>query len=79
MSTFLATLILTFILVSFMVIGVSLRMLLVKGGEYRGGCASNSPFLKNQIGECQVCGAAPGEACMKDDDQEEDTSLPEIN
>lgn len=43
--------------------GIALRILLVKGGEFRGTCATNNPMLKNDIGECTVCGAKPQEAC----------------
>lgn len=31
--------------------------------EFRGTCASNSEMLKNQIGECSVCGKKPDEVC----------------
>lgn len=44
---------------------MSVRLLLVKGGEFKGTCASQSPFL-NQTGEtCGYCGkkVAPGDAC----------------
>ncbi len=41
----------------------SLRIIFVKGGEFRGSCSSNNPMLKNEIGECTVCGKKPGEAC----------------
>jgi len=47
--------------------GIALRILLVKGGEFRGSCATNNPMLKNEIGECTVCGAKPEEACKSED------------
>jgi hypothetical protein len=34
-----------------------------KGEPFRGSCAQNNPMLKNQIGECQVCGRKPEEEC----------------
>lgn len=43
--------------------GIALRVIFVKGGEFKGTCASNNPMLKNDIGECTVCGAKPGEDC----------------
>ena len=46
--------------------GIALRILLVKGGEFRGTCATNNPMLTNEIGECSVCGATPEEECQKD-------------
>lgn len=33
------------------------------GKEFRGTCASNSEMLKNQIGECTVCGKTADEVC----------------
>lgn len=33
------------------------------GNEFRGTCATNNPMLKNEIGECTVCGKSPGEEC----------------
>ena len=33
------------------------------GQDFRGTCAQNNPLLKNQIGECEVCGRKPEEAC----------------
>ncbi|MFN3939143.1 MAG: hypothetical protein ACK4IY_01065 [Chitinophagales bacterium] len=41
----------------------SIRIIFVKGGEFRGTCASNNPMLKNEIGECTVCGRKEGEPC----------------
>ena len=66
MSSFLPTFILTLVIVALFLGGLALRMILVKNGEFRGGCASNSPVLKNEIGECQVCGAKPNEQCKNE-------------
>lgn len=46
--------------------GIALRLIFVKGGEFRGTCATNNPMLKNEIGECTVCGAKPEEECKND-------------
>ncbi|NNC94970.1 MAG: hypothetical protein HKN92_05360 [Chitinophagales bacterium] len=62
----LVTFLLTLVIIVFLLVGLSLRMILVKDGEFRGGCATNSPFLKNEIGDCQVCGAKPEEACKNE-------------
>jgi hypothetical protein len=51
------------LLIGLSFIGFSLRILFVKGGEFRGSCASNNPMLKNRVGECTVCGAKPSEEC----------------
>lgn len=46
----------------------SLRLLFVKGGEFRGSCAGNSPFLQKEGAVCGVCGRKPGEACGKEEE-----------
>lgn len=33
------------------------------GNEFRGSCATNNPMLKNNVGECGVCGKKPEEDC----------------
>lgn len=44
--------------------GIALRIILKKGGEFRGTCASNNPMLKNEVGECSLCGKKPDEECQ---------------
>lgn len=63
---FIPTLILTIIAIALVFAGIGLRILLVKGGEFRGTCATNNPMLKNQVGECTVCGSTPGEDCKQE-------------
>lgn len=41
---------------------INIRYILT-GNEFRGTCATNNPMLKNQIGECTVCGKKADEAC----------------
>lgn len=36
---------------------------IVTGQEFRGTCATNNPMLKNQIGDCTVCGKTADEEC----------------
>jgi hypothetical protein len=45
---------------------LSIRILLVKGGHFRGTCAGNSPFLQKEDIRCGVCGRTSGESCGKD-------------
>ena len=49
------------------VFGLSFIMInirqIVTGKEFRGTCATNNPMLKNQIGDCQVCGKKGDEVC----------------
>lgn len=47
----------------------SVRLLFLKKGEFRGSCASNSPFLQKEGAVCGVCGRKAGEACGKDEEK----------
>ncbi|MBK9257448.1 MAG: hypothetical protein IPM42_18445 [Saprospiraceae bacterium] len=55
------------LLIIFFFFGISFLMInlrhLITGNEFRGTCSSNNPMLKNQIGECTVCGKKPEEDC----------------
>ncbi len=42
---------------------INIRQLFT-GKEFRGTCATNNPMLKNEIGECGLCGKKPEEACQ---------------
>ena len=61
------TVILTLVVISLVFFGFSLRILFVKDGEFRGTCATNNPMLKNELGDCPVCGKKPEEDCKKDE------------
>lgn len=54
-------------LVIFGVFGLSFLLIniryIITGNEFRGTCATNNPMLKNQIGDCTVCGKKPDEEC----------------
>jgi hypothetical protein len=43
--------------------------LFIKNGEFRGTCASQSPWLKKEGANCGYCGRdlSAGEACGKDE------------
>lgn len=47
-------------LISFLLINIRH---IVTGNEFRGTCATNNPMLKDEIGECSLCGKNPDEAC----------------
>jgi len=57
----------TFLIISF-VFGISFALInlrgIVKGEDFRGTCATNNPMLKDQIGDCTVCGKSPEEECQ---------------
>ncbi|MCB9270210.1 MAG: hypothetical protein H6561_11660 [Lewinellaceae bacterium] len=51
---------------------INIRHILT-GNEFRGTCATNNPLLKNEIGECTVCGRVTGEACKMPEVKEGET------
>ncbi len=50
---------------------IATRILLVKDGEFKGTCSSNNPYLKNQLGECTVCGKKADEPCQMPENERE--------
>ena len=62
MAEFLYTtlIILGVFLISFVLINIRH---IFTGKEFRGTCATNNPMIKNQLGECSVCGKKPEEEC----------------
>ena len=63
MSQFLYTLIIIFSVFGISFVLINIRYI-VTGNEFRGTCATNNPMLKNQIGECTVCGKTPEQDCQ---------------
>jgi hypothetical protein len=53
-----ATILLSVAIVGLVVVFLALRILLGPGGEFPGTCASNNPYLRNEVGECPGCGKA---------------------
>ncbi len=55
------------VLIIFGVFDISFAMINLRhiftGNEFRGTCASNNPMLKDQLGECSLCGKKADEAC----------------
>ncbi len=55
-------------------IGIAFFLINIKhiftGKEFSGTCASNSPFLQDRVGNCNVCGKAPEEDCKGDEQQQ---------
>ncbi|MDN5204386.1 hypothetical protein QQ008_23540 [Fulvivirgaceae bacterium BMA10] len=50
---------------------MSVRLILLKKGEFKGTCASQSPFLQKEGGTCGYCGrnVAAGEKCANPDSE----------
>lgn len=55
-----ATVILAIALVGIFFIGMSVRLLLVKNGEFKGTCASQNPYLQKEGSTCGYCGKPVG-------------------
>jgi hypothetical protein len=67
------TLLLGIAFVGLFFILMSVRLILVKDGKFKGTCASQSPFLNKEGGTCGFCGknVEAGEACGKEEEQNE--------
>lgn len=50
---------------------MSVRLIFLKNGEFKGTCASQSPFLNKNGGSCSFCGrdVSAGEACGNPDSE----------
>lgn len=60
--TFLYVLAIVFVTFGLSFVLINLRQV-VTGKEFRGTCATNNPMLKDQIGDCTVCGKKAEEDC----------------
>jgi hypothetical protein len=59
---------------------MSVRLLFVKNGEFRGTCATQSPFLAKEGITCGYCGkvVGEGEACGDPEKAASEETLPKI-
>jgi hypothetical protein len=62
MSEFLYTVLIIFGVFAISFALINLRHIFT-GNEFRGTCASNNPMLKEELGECSLCGKKADEAC----------------
>ncbi len=65
------TFVFTLILIGLFFVGMSVRLILLKNGEFKGTCASQSPFLNKEGVKCGYCGKdlKAGEACGNPDNE----------
>ncbi|WP_224999283.1 hypothetical protein [Cesiribacter sp. SM1] len=64
-----ATLLLGIGFVALFFILMSVRLIFIKDGQFKGTCASQSPFLNKEGATCGYCGKKVGEgACGKDEE-----------
>ena len=61
------TFITSIILISVFMIGLSVKILFKKDGEFAGTCASQNPYLNKEGEACGLCGAMPEEKCKKEE------------
>lgn len=62
-------LILILIVLGLVILAMAVRMIFIKGGEMRAGCAGKNPLLQEEGVACGLCGAKPEEACKSEDTQ----------
>ena len=66
------TTVMTLILLGLFFVGMSVRLILLKNGEFKGTCASQSPFLNQEGGTCSYCGKDVGDCKNKPSQSEVD-------
>ena len=52
-------------LVALCFVGIAIKLIVKKDGEFSGTCASNNPYLNKEGEACSFCGAQPDEKCKK--------------
>tara|TARA_B100000900_G_scaffold27000_1_gene20901 strand:- start:416 stop:607 length:192 start_codon:yes stop_codon:yes gene_type:complete len=53
----------TILMLAFVFIGIGIKIILKKDGEFAGTCASQSPFLNKEGETCGFCGKTADEMC----------------
>lgn len=58
-------------LVAIFFIGMSVRLIFIKNGEFKGTCASQNPYLNKEGAACGYCGKTitPGQGCGNPDSE----------
>ncbi|MBI34046.1 MAG: membrane or secreted protein [Flavobacteriales bacterium] len=47
-------------------LGIAVKLIFKKDGEFSGTCASKNPVLNQENEPCSLCGAQPGDKCDSD-------------
>lgn len=68
-----ATALITIGLIALFFALMSIRLIFLKDGQFKGTCASQSPYLNKEGTTCGYCGKKVGEddACGKEDEESE--------
>ena len=63
-----ATVIIAIAFIGIFFLFLSIRIIFVKDGKFRGTCASQSPHLNKEGDSCGMCGkkVEPGESCQNE-------------
>lgn len=72
-STLFITIGLSIALMAIYFIFMSVRILILKNGQFKGTCASQSPFLRNEGTTCGFCGKEIG-SCDNETDNESEVN-----
>lgn len=56
MKDILPSIIVTILVLGISVFGMAIKVFLKPNGEFKGGCASDNPMLRDKVGACGVCG-----------------------
>ena len=61
------TILLSILLFGLFIAALSFRIIFLKGGEFKGTCASQNPYLNSNGESCSYCGKIikPGQECNK--------------
>lgn len=59
------TVLLSISLLAICFVGIAVKIIFKKNGEFSGTCASNNPLLNKEGESCSFCGAKPDEKCKK--------------
>lgn len=73
-----ATILLSIGILAIFFVALSVRLLFVKDGEFRGTCASQSPYLNKSGEACGYCGKVIGEGEACGDPNASSTNMPKI-
>lgn len=63
----LQVILISIVLLGLAFVGIAIKILVKKNGEFAGTCASNNPVLQEDGAACGACGARPNEQCRRDD------------
>ena len=55
------------VLITVAFLGIAIKLIFKKNGEFSGTCASQSPFLKDSNEPCGICGKIPTSSVCAND------------